>query len=260
MSDWSVRLAELAAHAASYRPGDFLMFAPRIYWRMFELHNQAWWPLPVLLPWVGLVLAAWVGRGSVLAARAGGLVLAAACVFVAVAFVRERYVPINSAADGVAWLLFGLAVLLCVLAIAVPAWPSATDTGRDADRRARRAGALLAAWALLGQPLVAPLAGRPLAQAEVVGLAPDPTLFAVLAWLLWIAGQGAVVRPSSLRWAWRLAFAGALLACLAAAATLATMEEAAAAVPLVAALLALEALRRLRRRSVRGDGSARIRR
>ena len=45
----------------SYRPSDFLMFAPRTYWRLFELHNGAWWPaqpLAVLaeLGWMGWLL------------------------------------------------------------------------------------------------------------------------------------------------------------------------------------------------------------
>jgi hypothetical protein len=35
----------------SYRPGDFLLFSPRTYWRLFQLTNEALWPLqiPVLL-------------------------------------------------------------------------------------------------------------------------------------------------------------------------------------------------------------------
>ena len=28
----------------SYRLSDFLLFSPRVYWRMFELHNAALWP------------------------------------------------------------------------------------------------------------------------------------------------------------------------------------------------------------------------
>jgi hypothetical protein len=39
----------------TYRPGDFLMFAPRTYWRLFELHNQAAGPALWLLPAAGFV-------------------------------------------------------------------------------------------------------------------------------------------------------------------------------------------------------------
>jgi hypothetical protein len=60
----------------TYRPEDFLLFSPRVYWRMFELHNAAFWPLhfatlaagltinllvlrspPRRGPWVELILA-----------------------------------------------------------------------------------------------------------------------------------------------------------------------------------------------------------
>ena len=33
----------------TYRPSDFLMFAPRTYWRLFELHNEAWWPAQAIV-------------------------------------------------------------------------------------------------------------------------------------------------------------------------------------------------------------------
>ena len=32
----------------TYRAEDFLLFSPRVYWRMFELHNTALWPLHLL--------------------------------------------------------------------------------------------------------------------------------------------------------------------------------------------------------------------
>ncbi len=31
----------------TYRLEDFLLFSPRVYWRMFELHNEAVWPLQI---------------------------------------------------------------------------------------------------------------------------------------------------------------------------------------------------------------------
>ena len=65
-------LADAAAHVGprkrlmsewwTYRPEDFLLFSPRVYWRMFELHNAALWPLHLLALAAGLiiiVLIAW---------------------------------------------------------------------------------------------------------------------------------------------------------------------------------------------------------
>ena len=49
----------------TYRAEDFLLFSPRVYWRMFELHNAALWPLHVLTLAAGFViilLIAWRPR------------------------------------------------------------------------------------------------------------------------------------------------------------------------------------------------------
>ena len=40
----------------TYRAEDFLLFSPRVYWRMFELHNAALWPLHVLTLAAGLII------------------------------------------------------------------------------------------------------------------------------------------------------------------------------------------------------------
>ena len=47
---------------------------------------------------------------------------------------------------------------------------------------------VLLAWALLLHPLLAGLAGRPWTQAEIVGLASDPTAIATLGLLLLLRG------------------------------------------------------------------------
>lgn len=40
----------------TYRPEDFLLFSARTYWRLFELHNAALWPLPLAGPPLGAAL------------------------------------------------------------------------------------------------------------------------------------------------------------------------------------------------------------
>ncbi|MBL8289511.1 MAG: hypothetical protein JNL85_16140 [Rubrivivax sp.] len=218
------RWLEWLGDLATYRPSDFLMFAPRTYWRLFELHNEAWWPLPLLLPLGGLAALAWAWRGGTAAHRACGAGLAAAAAFVGVAFVLGRYAPINWAAQGLAVLWVGLGLSLLALAAAGggPAAPGA---------RRRIVAAMLALAALLGYPLLALLAGRPLRQAEVFGLAPDPTAIAILAWLL--AGPSAAAGlMRSLR---RATSALVTACCLASAATLALLDEWPAALLLAAA-------------------------
>lgn len=227
------RWLEWLGDLATYRPSDFLMFSARTYWRLFELHNAAWGPLPWLLPAVGVAALAWCRRGSVAAHRTCAVGLAAVAAFVGWAFVLERYATINWAATWLALLWFVLC--LALIALAASGRLQATASG------ARRGLAcMLALWALLGQPLLAPLAGRPIAQAEVFGLAPDPTVLAVLAWLLTTAAVGAGWR----RWASLLAWVAVLGLSFASAATLAVLGEWQAVVPTAAAMAGIGAAHR----------------
>ena len=198
----------------SYRPSDFLMFAPRTYWRLFELHNEAWWPAPWLLPLAGLAAVACLLRWRLPALRAVLAGLAAVWSFVAWAFLLQRYAPINSAAP-----VFAIGFGAQALALAVLA--TRPDLGVAARRGRRVAGLLLCAFGLLGHPLLAVVAGRPWTQAEVFGLAPDPTVIVTLGVLLWV--QAGPARPTRrlLHALWTVALAW----CAISAMTLWTMDQ-----------------------------------
>lgn len=224
----------------TYRPTDFLMFAPRTYWRLFELHNQALWPAPWLLVVIGTLWLAWrLWRGTP-ALRSGIAALALAWAFVGWAFLLQRFEPIHWVAGGFAAGFVVQAGLLVVLAGAGAlraAPPGVCD----------RTGLALVAFAMWLHPLLAPAAGRPWGQAEVFGLAPDPTAIATLGLLLCtMAGT-----PAARAW-WRAAWALPVAWCVISAATLATMASAQAVVPAGAVLLAGAALlaeRRAERRA-----------
>ncbi|MGQ9369209.1 DUF6064 family protein [Azospirillum sp. ST 5-10] len=191
----------------TYRPEDFLLFSERVYWRLFELHNAAVWPLPLLTLALGLAMALRPGRWAALA-------LAALWAFVGWSFFWERYATVNWAASYVAP-AFALEALL--LAFVRP----------DPDRvgRLRRGvGNGLIALAVLGYPLLAPLLGRPWSGAELFGIAPDPTAVATLGLLLLTPGRVAAT-----------ACAVPVLWCLASGATLSTMG---APLPWTAAVVA----------------------
>lgn len=214
----------------SYRPSDFLMFAPRTYWRLFELHNEAWWPAQPVLLLAALAWLAWLlRRRHPTALRAGIVALAAAWAFAGASFLLARYAPINWAASGFA-LGFGLqAAGLAALAtrrIQVTSTPTRL-----------RAATLLWVWAVLGHPLLAPAFGRPWVQAEVLGLAPDPTAIATLALLLWTEPPATRTARALLRVLWMLPLAW----CVISAATLWTMGSAQGWVMLAAPLVAIAA-------------------
>lgn len=218
----------------SYRPSDFLMFSPRIYWRLFASLNLMAWPAQPLI--VGAALA-WLWRhgrqAETLGPAAARLALggmAMAWLAVAWLFFQQRYAPINWAA-GYATATF----LLQAAGLLALAWLGGVQGRSDAVRR--HFGLALLVWALLAHPLLAWAGGRPWLQAEVFGLAPDPTAIGTLGLLLLLRAQ----RPAAhvallalwpLPWLW----------CLISAATLWTMGSPQAAVLAAAAALSLVAL------------------
>jgi hypothetical protein len=101
----------------TYRPHDFLMFSPRIYWRLFESLNHAWWPLQPLLAG-GLLVLMW-SRWQ----RWLPLLLALGWVATAWAFLWQRYAPIQWVAGGIVW-AFALQVLGLLTLSARPVGPA----------------------------------------------------------------------------------------------------------------------------------------
>jgi hypothetical protein len=222
----------------TYRPTDFLMFSPRAYWRLFELHHAQWWPLHAVLgaAAVALVLALAWGKRWPLVWRLGGLGLAAATGLAAWAFVWQRYVPINWGAQAVAVAL-ALAAVLVLGLIAQPR--SALAPSHTLSRLRWRVGLGVMAGAAVLYPGAAMIAGRPWTQGEWVGMAVDPTVLALLGWLLC-----AVPLTKAARICWWATALTAMALGLASAATLATMGAMEAWLLSFALLLILMMLRK----------------
>lgn len=161
----------------TYRPSDFLMFSAQTYRRLFALYNEAMWPWQLLALAIALGVLIAALRTRSLPARPVILALSAAWLWIGYAFFSQRYAPIHLAGNHFAT---GAAIQGLVLAWAIHSLPTA---------RIRFVGGVpatiaTALWAVaLAWPLVGLAAGRPLAQAEVIGFAPDPTALATLAWL-----------------------------------------------------------------------------
>jgi hypothetical protein len=224
---------------SSYRPSDFLMFAPRIYWRMFESMHEAFWPLHLVLA-VAALLAVWRGER---AWRLSGVVLACCFVLAAYAHLHARFAPIFWVAEGYAVAFFVHACVVIVVSVFGRLGFSRSDVVKERDvptpTRARcRASTALALWAVLAHPLLALAFQRPWTQGEWPGLAADPTAVLALAWALRVPrGQGA--RGVWMRSVWVVPIGW----CLVSAATLATMGEWQAIVMLAAPVSACIAAR-----------------
>jgi hypothetical protein len=205
----------------TYTLTDFLLFSARTYYRLFELYNVAVWPAQIVTLALGLAILMTIMRRAAWSGRVVAAILAVLWLLVAWAYLLERYDTINWAAR---YFAIGFVVQAALLA-----W-----TGIIRDRLrfdiggiTGRFGLALFLYALIIHPLIAPLAGRPWTQAEIFGLAPDPTAIATLGMLL--AARGPRLHL----------FAIPLLWCVLTGLTLWTMESPEAPVAPVAAILAV---------------------
>jgi hypothetical protein len=168
----------------SYTPSDFLLFSARTYYRLFELYNWAIWPAQILALLLGLVIlwrlhrpGAW--QGSVVMG-----ILAAGWLWTAWAYLVEHYDTINWAARYFA-IGFVIEALLLI-------WTGAIRNRLSCQPYRDwigRTGMGLFLFALMVQPLLGPLVGRDWKQAEIFGVAPDPTVLATMGILLTVDKQ-----------------------------------------------------------------------
>lgn len=152
----------------SYELADLLLFSERVYWRLFTLENAALWPMPLLAPVAILAALALYTRRPT-----GGLclllaLLAVSWVSTGSNFIMQRYAPVNWAMSYVGPVFFLQGIALAVMAFTGLSW-------RPRPLPAIPAGYGLILAGTLGYPLVSLLQGRTLADAEIAGIAPDPT-------------------------------------------------------------------------------------
>ena len=201
----------------TYALSDFLMFSAQTYFRQFELLNRELWPGQLAALGAGLALAACMRARQRTAPVAFGL-LAIAWAAVGWIYHAGRYADIHIGAPHFA---AGFGVQALLLAWMARRSPPLAGT--------KLAPAVIMAVALLAYPLLAPLNGRSLWQAEVFALAPDPTVAAsfgvLLAWrapwplwvlpLLWSALTGATLMELHAPQAWLLPSVALLASALA---------------------------------------------
>ena len=193
----------------TYSLADVLMFSSRSYYRLIESYNAAIWPAHLLALVAGVIVIGAIARPRQHLQRSAAMVLAAAWGWVAWAYHLERYAEINTAAPYFAAAFAAQALLMGWLAyrpgnVAPAPQPAALG---------------LACLAIFAYPLLA-LArdGGTWRQAEVFGIAPDPTVVAtlgvLLAWrapaifrlvpMLWCLVSGATLMELKIGHAWLL--------------------------------------------------------
>ena len=177
----------------TYRLSDFLLFSPRTYYRLIELYNAEIWPAHLVALAAGLTLLGLAIRGGRRAAPLLAATLAVGWLWVAWAFHLQRYAAINWAATGfaAAFVVEGLVLLGCA------AFGARLRVARGA---AAKVGIGFVAFALLVQPGVGRLLGRAWVQAQVFGIAPDPTTLGTLGVLLLLRTDTASRAPAMLLW------------------------------------------------------------
>jgi hypothetical protein len=218
----------------SYSLSDFLLFTPHTYYRLFELYNRAVWPAHLAVAALGLLLLVLFFHGGARRGRAIAAILAACWLWVAWAYLFERYDTINWMARYAAIGFAVEAVLLIVSGIVLNRLKPGTDF-------THHAGVAIVVFALFIQPLLTPMLGRPWAQMEIFGLAPDPTVAVTI---------GALLTMRRAPW---VLFVIPLLWCAITGATLWAMDAAdALLMPAIAVLAIGLALRRRMRPAVGG--------
>jgi hypothetical protein len=162
----------------TYSPSDFLLFSERTYHRLFALYNVDIWPAQSVALALGCVLLALLWRPRAGQGRFVAVILALCWSWVAWAFHWRHFTTINWAATYFAYAFAFEALLLIVFGL------FNDDLAFAPGSLSHRVGFALALFAVFAEPLIAPLVGRGWLQAEVFGVAPDPTAVATLGVLL----------------------------------------------------------------------------
>ncbi|WP_126454403.1 DUF6064 family protein [Sulfuriflexus mobilis] len=162
-----------------YRLSDFILFSETAYYRQFELYNQAIWPLHCVAILFSLLMLYMLWKNSAWAGRVISGLLVVSWLWVAWAFLYQRFYQIHVVAD---WYALGF-----VLHAGFLAWYGVVKNRFDrvvSSRPGMIIGAALLSIALIVYPFIAVIRGRGWMQFEMFALAPDPTVLATVAILL----------------------------------------------------------------------------
>ena len=218
----------------TYRLSDFLLFSAHTYYRLFELYHRDIWPAQVISLFAVVVVVVALVRSVRYRDPIVLCALAAAWLWVGIAFHMRRYLSINWAATYFGALFVAQAALLLAAAVqrvrGRDAWFVSLADGR------RAAAAFLIAVAL--PPIVGLLTERSWQQVELFGLTPDATAVATVAVLVFRQGG------------WRRLLVAPLISCAISVATLWALGSREAWLSIAAVVVAFSSLIRRRTQPV----------
>lgn len=174
MSDWT-----------SYSLSDFILFSEAIYYRQFELYNQAIWPLHIVAILFALSVLYTLCKRPVWAGRIVASVLVVSWLWVAVAFLYRWFYQIHVVAN---WYAFGFLVQAGLVY-----WFGFIKNRFNefvTSRLRISVGSGLLFVAIFLYPFIAWMSGRSWLQFEMFALAPDPTVLATIAILVLLKVPG----------------------------------------------------------------------
>ncbi len=163
----------------NYELSDLLLFTKDTYYRQIELYNAEIWPAQLAALAAGLAILVLIRRRPSGSGRLIALLIAAAWIGPAWGYFLTRHAFINWVSPYYGWAFVAEAAFFLLIGV-----PGGRLTFRTQMTSIRRFGLALFVFALLIQPLTGVLAGRPIAQAELFGVMPDPTGVATLGLLL----------------------------------------------------------------------------
>jgi hypothetical protein len=164
---------------SSYHLSDFILFSGPVYYRQFELYNQSIWPLHLVAVLFAFAMLYALWKKPAWAGRLVAAILVTGWVWVAYAFLYQRFYQIHVVAN---WYALGF-----VLQAVLMTWYGLlkdrfTELTLNPYRHAT--GLVLLLTGIMIYPLIAWFMGRPWQQLEMFVLAPDPTVIVTLGVLL----------------------------------------------------------------------------
>lgn len=163
----------------TYRLSDFILFSATTYFRQFELYNHAIWPLHLLAVAFSFVIIYALWKKPRRAARLVAALLVVSWLWVAWAFLYQRFNQIHIVAN---WYALGFVLQAGLLAWYGVIQNRLVPVSRNLLRVKLGSGLFFVAF--ISYPFIPFLTGRHWLQLEMIFLAPDPTVIATFAILL----------------------------------------------------------------------------